>query len=208
MECQSDWVLPKDQPMQERLEWYAKLEWWCQEQWECYGRHELEWAAHQHQQYVLQWAAWQHQLQYQCQQEGLRHEEGQGLRHEEEAEAEAAEAAEAAEEPQYAAMWNVRSDLTQKDLHNDLYEFDAEPDYIVKVEVLDGAFLLCYSTHPHQAKTMCHALDGMDHLPSNGRLRMEMFQIEIMNAYPRMEAFRRETPPAAGLRNPFCLSKA
>ena len=105
-------------------------------------------------------------------------------------------AAEAAEEgqglPQYAAMWNVRSDLNQKVLHNELYEIDVEPDYIVTVEVLDGAFLLCYSTHPQQAKTMCHALDGMDHIPSNGRLRMEMLHnpsvpIGIMNAYARME---------------------
>ena len=222
MEGQSDWVLPKDQPMQECLEWYAELTWWCQGQWEWYGQPESNWAAHQHQQDVLQWAAWQHKLQeanreseeelqghenaeYRQQEEkdeaaekGLRHEEVQGLRH---------------EEPQYAAIWNVRLDLCQKDLHQELYEIDVEPDYIVKVEVLDRAFLLCYSTHPHQAKTMCLALDGMDYLPSNGRLRMEMLHnpfvpSEIMNAYHRMVAFRRATPLAAGLCNPFCLSKA
>ena len=60
---------------------------------------------------------------------------------------------------------------------------------------------------------MCHALDGMDHMPSNGLLRMEMLHnpsvpTEVMNAYLRMENFRKATASAVGLRNPFCLSNA
>ena len=57
-------------------------------------------------------------------------------------------------------MWNVRSDLNQKVLHNEFYEIHVEPDYIVTVEVLDNAILLCYSTPPSGGDVSCVGRDG------------------------------------------------
>lgn len=81
-----------------------------------------------------------------------------------------AEAPDVAATPQsFVAVWNLEAETDEEGLRNELDEIDFLPDTFMKVQDLDGAFLLGYREFPFLSEALWVALDGTQgHLKDNG----------------------------------------
>ena len=103
--------------------------------------------------------------------------------------------------PQWVAVWNLQQETTESGLCAQLDSIDWMPETFVKVEGMDGAFLLQYKVYPWLASTLSMALnDTCGYLEDNGNNIRVLHEddekpadipIQIWDAFQRLHSIEK-----------------